>query len=884
MDTKPNLFRSLFLLFLAVSVVSLSTQPSIVEAQVKAKKSIQKCKKILKQTKSKKKYLRCMKGMRRAAAIGGSPLRSIKVINAESDTVFSQTTVSGNVVTLRMPQVLLSKVNLDFGLSSNPANGILIEFGSKKVRERSAPYALFANDRGNYMAGTLSYQAYPTKVFTCSGQSSSTCNTLIYTGRIEVKPMEIAGPNPFPEPPSVIRPSITSLNQITNDTIVVEAGQSVYVKGIKSFHDYPRFAECLQIGLPLSRTNFNYVPVGDPNRSEWERKGDLRSACMTEVENMVAADSTRELDGKGDLMTATYTWNFGDSASSSVYNVVEGWSAAHKYSTPGSYSISLTVVNEQGQSGTKRLNVNVVPSTRQVYYISRQGSDSNSGTTQSAPIKTLSKVRALTADRGNYELRFKSGETHLFGTEGGMVVQGRNVVITTYGGADRARFLWTQATASAGQAFISLQNAAEDSVIENISFDTDLMSLFGRTNHFEKDGIPMAVASHGRRITLHNNEFKNVKDALNITKNIHIPSGYLIQKNIAPLATGLRGYLVWNGGGYQVSIFGNSAENSTREHIVRFASEAQLMNAFDNIFRNTDIDQADMRKGGFTVQAGSLVYLNSNQLHEGGAGFEPLGYDRGTRGEYLRFGKLLKNHFDPYLTNSEQVSVSWAGFFVGDGARRVLLANNMFGIGRATGATAYKVGIEVKACSVDYNRCASDITIAHNTFAAARDSSNRKFLQIHAGQRGSVKIQNNLMVMPVWDAGHTSQYPIGLRIPGDPRTATFDNIAEIGCNIIPIPTTYRSAAFNPTTHGVNIVEGASQWWPKITEWQSKMSSKRNGRKADSYLRVPVTNVDGNYIPALGYESQLSCPPVKGVSQDIFGRARGANVTAGAYQY
>src|SRR5439155_198547 len=50
----------------------------------------------------------------------------------------------------------------------------------------------------------------------------------------------------------------------------------------------------------------------------------------------------------GDYLTARWQWDFGDPGGK--YNQLEGWNAAHVYDNPGTYTIRLTLTNQNGKS------------------------------------------------------------------------------------------------------------------------------------------------------------------------------------------------------------------------------------------------------------------------------------------------------------------------------------------------------------------------------------------------------------------------------------------------------------------------------------------------------------------------------------------------------
>lgn len=74
---------------------------------------------------------------------------------------------------------------------------------------------------------------------------------------------------------------------------------------------------------------------------------------VTKIGNEIAFDSLGSKDTDGDIVS--YLWDFGDSNQSSTANPV------HVYSTPGSYTASLTVTDNDGASHTDTANVMIEP-------------------------------------------------------------------------------------------------------------------------------------------------------------------------------------------------------------------------------------------------------------------------------------------------------------------------------------------------------------------------------------------------------------------------------------------------------------------------------------------------------------------------------------------
>ena len=80
---------------------------------------------------------------------------------------------------------------------------------------------------------------------------------------------------------------------------------------------------------------------------------------------LVAFNGSGTAPGSDDQATLTYSWDFGDGTPSAS----GGPSVLHAYTTPGTYTGTLTVTNEDGQSASASRTVNVVKRTVSVGYL-----------------------------------------------------------------------------------------------------------------------------------------------------------------------------------------------------------------------------------------------------------------------------------------------------------------------------------------------------------------------------------------------------------------------------------------------------------------------------------------------------------------------------------
>src|SRR5206468_10309251 len=123
--------------------------------------------------------------------------------------------------------------------------------------------------------------------------------------------------------------------------------------------------------------------------------------------------------------------------------------------------------------------------------------------------------------------------------------------------------------------------------------------------------------------SIRNCTFTNVMDAVNSNSQ---PHGLLVENNIAPNQTSIRGYFCWVQGD-DIVIAGNTAKNSTREHIIRVGGANKLELAYNNFANedHTNTDSQDIAKAAFNIQKASYVYIVGNTVTNGGIGLGLLG-------------------------------------------------------------------------------------------------------------------------------------------------------------------------------------------------------------------------------------------------------------------
>jgi PKD repeat protein len=458
----------------------------------------------------------------------------------------------------------------------------------------------------------------------------------------------------------------------------------------------------------------------------------------------------------GTPLTARYDWDFGDPGSR--FNTLGGFVAAHLYDYPGRYTITLTVTDEAGRKQSASAKIVIAPDRRHRIYLSPEGVDQNTGTSPDAPIRSLARAAKLLKDE--CEVLFQAGATYEINSA--FQVNHQDIVLDRYGnGADPVLM-----NVKRGPT-ISLQKQDDGVVIQHLIFDSP--HPVEANAEAPKVGVD-AVAARGRNVVVRGCTFLNIDDGINANG---LPQGLLVQDCKAPLATGLRAYLVWGQGQDHVYL-GNSAANSTREHIVRMSGLDRVLIAY-NDFTNLDrrpADKYDYSKGDIEMHRGSYAYIAHNAVSDGPLRAGPLGLGgeppTSATDWVVMDGNTLKN-----------TCIS-----VNAGSHHIMIRDNVIHLDHAQ---AIIIQSPDRA-----GRISGDITIAHNT--AINQSDTGAFIKVWGHAEG-ITLTNNLFVAPHLKPGTNGTAAV--------NTAEDDlgSFREISHNVWPLPTTFTKG----TTDGVCVI-------------------------------------------------------------------------------
>jgi PKD repeat protein len=490
----------------------------------------------------------------------------------------------------------------------------------------------------------------------------------------------------------------------------------------------------------------------------------------------------------GTALTAKYVWDFGDPAGK--YNTYDGFNAAHVFSAAGAYTVTLTVTDAGGTVAKTTLSVNVAADNRRRVYVSAAGSDANDGSSDGRAVATLG--RALAIAGSNVDVLLRAGDT--WNLTGAMNVSGQNVYIGSYGSG--AQPTLRQASTSLGD-LILLQSSARNVMVEGINFDC------ATPTNLEKGGAARAVKAAGTNIVVRGCTFTNVADAVNGEQS---PSGVLVQDNTAPTVTSVRAYFDWVQGADWV-ILGNTAPNSTREHIIRVGGADHVnaqFNQFSNQDRTAQGDSKDIAKGVFTLQVGTYINIENNNMWWGPVGVGPLG---GVDGVKTPDAKTSWVVFRSNVLYGASMNVS-------PGCEHVLFQDNVV---TSNGGVVFNV-VPLDTTRDAYgnlyypNRNLLDVSFDHNT--GFNNSNNGRFLYLKmASNPGVLSVTSNLYVSPKLETGYNQNAVMYV------GASDLSSFASIAGNI------WQSPVKSPGSSGAAMYVWPS-WWDSRgyltpTQWLAK---------------------------------------------------------------
>jgi hypothetical protein len=537
-----------------------------------------------------------------------------------------------------------------------------------------------------------------------------------------------------------------------------------------------------------------------------------------QAEHSIFVDALSSNRVSGDPLTATYQWNFGDSGSQ--FNNLTGWSAGHIYANAGTYTVTLTVTNQNGQSSAVSAQITIGQSTRKTIYVdSAAGNDSNNGLSPNSAVKSWQRAAQLLTD--NTTVLFHRGQSWNFGDT--FRINNSNVVIDAYGSGNAPDLIKVPGS---GNGIIYLGSNSSQVVIQNLTFDSVYTPVNGSAPEMSATGI----YPQGNNITIRNNTFLNIDTAVDAYQG---PSGLLIQGNSAPLMQGIRGYFEWMDGTDQV-LLGNTVVNSTREHIVRssFTTTDRVLIAGNN-FANPSYaagDANDSPKTTINIRAGSYVYVTDNTLSNATISTGPDdAMPANTVVPWFKFdGNILHN----------------SQFFMHGSVQHAMISNNFTDL-------EYYQEFELQPTDPVFpNRQMLDVTLTHNT--GTQQGAIGSFLQIDGDSpAGAITVTNNLFAAPNLQPGDNFATSVMIKANTANAVAWFDN--NVWAATTPMNDYYHVGSVNFISPGADpwAYVDANQWnaMPNVgTDAFKSVSVKLggnltvgvNGTTAGAVLPAPLT--------------------------------------------
>lgn len=676
----------------------------------------------------------------RAIAAGNrTQITHFSLINADTDKVIANFEQLGNGVTLNLAKLPTRNLNIVANVVNDSGGSVRFWMGGVVKVDSSSQYSFAGNSGGNYFnwtpkTGTYVLGAAPYSKDNASGEAG--IGRLIHL-RIVNDPGE--GKTPAPTRGQRPRPTPKPAPAPTPAPAPAPAPAPVEPTPLP---DHNGDAEA---PMPLIDVIDNSVPFGH----------------AIHVHGLSSS-----LRG-GSAIDARYEWNFGDSGSK--YNTLSGFNAAHVYSKPGSYTITLRVTNAGGKTSIVKTNVTVTPANRRVIYVSNDGNDSNSGLSASKPIRTFARAAAMVAD--DTEILFERGDTFTL-TKGMSISGGSNVVIGAYGTGDRPVLKYVGASSSTVQDIVSTHEA-QDVLIRDLTFDTRFAPGTGKVR-------VNAVRPGGQNITVRGNQVLNIDEFIN---NNRQPRGTLVMDNVSPTTNALRAQFIWIEGTDHVYL-GNLVRNSSHENLIRGSNGASRILIAHNDLANPDLGMGGDMKATVVMQKVRYAYVADNIIRDSWVSVGPLGNGDGLSDKSAR----------AYWNVVEDNILYDSGMFVNHGAIHTSVRGNV--IHREGTA------IWIDGFNSAYGRGVEDVHIYNNT--AVNDGTAGQFLRLGGTAKG-IALSRNLYVAPNLELG--SHGSAGVNV----STSNLGSFSLISGNVWPDALTRTGGAVFMGSYTDGEYVSCSEW-------------------------------------------------------------------------
>ncbi len=408
--------------------------------------------------------------------------------------------------------------------------------------------------------------------------------------------------------------------------------------------------------------------------------------------------------GVGTAVTNDITWEV---VGQSEQPKRQGFNAAFFFDKQGTYTISVKVTNQDGETTTTTREVQVLKDSRKQIYISTNGSDTTGDGSETNPYKTLAGAKAK-ADAQNTHYRLRRGDKYIENVT--IRPGGSNTVISSYGDEN----LNNPEIAFVNSAMF--QFGAPTQVLMDV--------IMGRTN----GGVILYM--DGREHTIYNVDFKGDNNEYSYAMSSN-ELQYGAVMNVRALGLS-NAYKIWFGGNNvlpgspykNLVVYDNNFGPATSETVTRGGSD------FVTFEGNTFVQKPNL-KGTIRMMYGNYWSIINNQLEEGSVALQIPAGPGGAR-----VGNVV-------IANNLFVDAN-----VGGGSNKATMENIMVR-GNIFDVRNFTIGaIPGTAISFSNNK-PSGFTIAHNTYYANSPNGKQPVFITIAPTESTIpwlKFENNLGV------------------------------------------------------------------------------------------------------------------------------------------
>ncbi len=422
-----------------------------------------------------------------------------------------------------------------------------------------------------------------------------------------------------------------------------------------------------------------------------------------------------------------YEWDFGDAGagtwrtSGKSRNLDTGFTAAHVFEKPGTYTVSLKVTDPEANTEHHYAqSITVTALSGSTYYVdATNGDDANDGLTEDKAWRTADRALA-SGNETNATILFKRGET--FSTN-------RKFVIT-----------------AAGPGLIGAYGTGAKPIItaSNTTGVIEIKASDWRVTHLDIRGPGSSDKS--KAVGLHYNtrvdntlmwqlDIRGFRSGIEWSNTFHEsnpPSGTVLGE-IVTRETLVHGMFV---GGQKIAVLGCDMQGPMQQHVLRMFQGYKAVIGHSAL-RDSGSAQHALKLHGVEHSSSNLetqfVTIMDNRFRGGGAWAVAIGPQNGQRDERLRHIVIERNRSEPASRVQVDLLI-WAS--------DVTVRNNVF---VATGSRTYYTAVFVSKRGAE--PLARRVDVLHNTMI--RQDAAAEFFMARLGACSDVNVRNNLGSAPL---------------------------------------------------------------------------------------------------------------------------------------